>query len=510
METDRAVETFSKNAVINFFGALWQFGLILIGTRVVIDILGAEAYGLLALVGGVSGYFLYLEIGMAETIVKKVSEAASDEERSKTVSTLFFLSIGIGIFISIMIALFSMFGLELLFPFPPDLMADFKNIFYIIAAGTIFFYPLNVFSKVFIGLHRFDVYNILRVGYQTAILIGIVLAIKNTNSVVSAVAVITVGGIIWKANSLILLRKLYPGINVSAKLYDTERVKDLLRYKSYAFLAQGSGHAIFQGGLYVVGIMLSPAMVALYSVANVIATKVAELAGVLGTALFPLLSTLYGADKTVQIKKAFVLGTLLIAVSLLPVAAFFYANAETIARLWIGSGFIEAGPVMQILCVAWYMNICSMVAALSAKAVNRPDIDAKWAFAIAVINITLDFLVIGPYGITGVVYATLLCQSAGSMVLIFLIGREIGADLVSLFKMILPVFAAGVLFMPVYSVPLPMFLFFLRPVVHSSLLFAVFYFFIIDKENRDYLKNMAGIVAGRIRPLSSGTTEGSS
>jgi O-antigen/teichoic acid export membrane protein len=510
MESDKAVETFSKNAAINFFGALWQFGLILIGTRLVIDLLGAEAYGLLALVGGVSGYFIYLEIGISETTVKKVSEATTDDERSKTVSTLFFLSIGIGLFISAAIALFALFGMDILFTFPPNLMADFKNIFYVMAAGIIVFYPLNIFSKVFIGLHRFDVYNILRVVYQTAILIGIILAVKSTNSVVPAVAAITVGGIIWKAHSLLLLRKLYPGITVSRKLYDGERVKDLLRYKSYAFLAQGSGHAIFQGGLYVVGIMLSPAKVALYSVANVIATKVAELAGVLGTALLPLLSTLYGADKTVQIKKAFTLGTLLIAVSLLPITAFFYANAETIARLWIGRDFIEAGPIMQVLCVAWYMNICSMVAALSAKAVNRPDIDAKWAFVVAAINITLDFLVIGPYGIAGVVYATLLCQSVGSMVLIFLIGREIGADLLSLFKMLLPVFAAGLFLMPVYYVPLPMFLFFLRPIVHSSLLFAAFYFFIADEENRGYLKNMAGIVAERLKPISSGTKEGSS
>ena len=509
MESDKAVATFSKNAVINFFGALWQFGLILIGTRLVIDLLGAEAYGLLALVGGVSGYFIYLEIGISETTVKKVSEATTDDERSKTISTLFFLSIGIGLFISTSLALFAHFGMDILFTFPPNLMTDFKNIFYVISAGIIVFYPLNIFSKVFIGLHRFDVYNIMRVLYQTAILIGIILAVKATHSVVSAVIAITVGGILWKIHSLILLRKLYPGIIVSTKFYDGGRVKDLLRYKSFAFLAQGSGHAIFQGGLYVVGIMLNPAMVALYSVANVIATKVAELAGVLGTALFPLLSTLYGADKTVQIKKAFTLGTLLIAVSLLPITAFFYANAETIARLWINTGFIEAGPIMQVLCVAWYMNIISMVAALSAKAVNRPDIDAKWALVLAAINITLDFLVIGPFGIMGVVYATLLCQSVGSIILILIIGKEIGADLVSLFKMLLPIFVVGVLFLPVYYIPLPMFLFFLRPIVHSSLLFALFYFFIVDEENKGYLKNMVSIVVERVRP-SSGTKGGSS
>jgi len=509
MESDKAVATFSKNAVINFFGALWQFGLILIGTRLVIDLLGAEAYGLLALVGGVSGYFIYLEIGISETTVKKVSEATTDDERSKTISTLFFLSIGIGLFISTSLALFARFGMDILFTFPPNLMADFKNIFYVISIGIIIFYPLNIFSKVFIGLHRFDVYNIMRVLYQTAILIGIILAVKSTHSVVSAVIAITVGGIAWKIHSLILLRELYPGIIVSRKFYDGGRVKDLLRYKWFAFLAQGSGHAIFQGGLYVVGIMLNPAMVALYSVANLIATKVAELAGVLGTALFPLLSSLYGADKTVQIKKAFTLGTLLIAVSLLPITAFFYANAETIARLWINRGFIEAGPIMQILSIAWYMNIISMVAALSAKAVNRPDIDAKWALVLAVINITLNFMVIGPYGITGVVYATLLCQSVGSMVLILLIGKEIGADLVSLFKMLIPIFVVGILLLPIYYIPLPMFLFFLRPVVHSSLLFAIFYFFIVDEENRGYLKNMVSIVVERVRP-SSGTKVGSS
>lgn len=494
MKTDAAVWTVSKNAVFNVLGAFWQFVLLIIGTRIVIDIIGAESFGLLALVGGVSGYFIYMEVGIAETVIKKVSEARDFKKINRIVSTLFFFSAGVGAALVILVALFAVFGVDLLFSFAPPLMRSATRIFLVIAAGLWILYPLNLFSKVFVALQRFDIYNLLRVVFQTIILLGIIVVLKFSNTAEAAVAAITAGGILWKITAWLFLRKLYPQIKIEWNLFDKEVLKDALRYKSYALLAQSAGHVVNQCGIYIIGILLNPLAIAVYSVANILAIKISEMAGVLGITLFPMVSNFYGAKRTEQIRKVFVFATNLMALGLLPLTAFAWVWAETIIRLWVGEDFLAAVPALRLLALAWFLSAVSMVSGLTTKAINRPDIDAWWATAMAVSNIALGFILIGRYGIMGAAYTTLSCQTVGVCILIYVVGKNVNADMPLLFFSLFKMAVAWILFIPVYFIPMPLPILLLIPAVHTLFFWTVYYFIFMDGENKTYIRNMAGII----------------
>ncbi len=490
MDTNKAVRIVSKNLVINVFGALWQFVLIIIGTRIVLHEMGADSFGLLALIGGTAGYFLYLDIGIGETVVKKVSETVSKEKLSRLVSTIFFFSIGFGLALSALVGIFAVYGTELLFSFSPPLMQSAAKMFLVIAAGLWILYPLNIFSKVFVGLQRLDVYNVLRIIFQTLILILIVASLGVWNSAEAAAAAITIGGIMWKATALVTLRIMYPDIEIRFSLFDRVILRDLLRYKSWATLSQASGHVIFQCDIYMIGMMLNPAMVAFYSIANIIAVKIAEIAGVLGTALFPMISTFHGKSMSEPIRKSFVLSTQLMTALLMPITFFIFVYSKPIITMWVGANYLDARPALAGLTIAWFINLIGSTGTFTAKAINEPELEARIVFKAAIANILLDYFFILKWGFLGAVYATVLVQAVAVIVLLYVMCRRLGVEPMPFFGRVLGMLIAGIVTGAVYLLPIPAHLFFIPLALHTAAFYLVCYLLVIDSENKMYLRNI--------------------
>jgi O-antigen/teichoic acid export membrane protein len=505
VNVDNAVKTVSKNMVVNLVGSVWQLLLVLIGTPLVLHRLGADSFGILALVGGTTGYFLYLEIGIGETVVKKVSENRSPEHLSPLVSTLFFFSAGFGLFLALLTALFALFGVDAVFSFAPPLMKSAVRVFLVIAAGVWFIYPFNVFSKVFIGLNRLDIYNVQRIVFQTLILAMMLGLLAISNTAESAVAAITLGGIFWKISSFVLLRRIYPQIKISPSLFEKKLLPELLRYKSYATISQLSGHMVYQCDIFMIGILLNPAKVTLYTVANTIAMKVAEASGVLITAVFPVLSSFHGAGMFDQMRKNFLFTTKVMAIGFLPVTAILFAYAEQILTLWVGTEYAEAAPALRWLSVVWYVNSVSAVSTLTVKAANKPEIEARTTAAIAISNLLLDYLLIKKLGWMGAVYATALTQFVGVIVLMALVSREVGVGTFRLHARLVVAMVLGALCGTVYLIPLSPWALPVAFFAYCAVFFPACYRLVLDTDERFYFKNIVGIVAkGAMKFLGRG------
>ena len=496
METDKAVRTVSKNFLANFAGAFFQFILLIVGTRLVLDRIGADSFGILSLVGGTIGYFLYLDIGIGETVVKKVSQEKDSGEISRIVSSLFFFSIGLGACLAVIVLLFALFGVDVLFSFAPPLMKSSARVFLVIAAGLWLLYPLNLFSKVFIGLQRLDVYNWLRVIFQAAILAGILAALKLSTSAEAVVAAITIIGLAWKGAAWLLLRRMYPEITVSIKNFDRGLLRELLRYQSYATVSQGGSHVVYQCDIYMIGILMNPFAVTIYSIANIIAVKIAEVSGVLGTAIFPMISRFHGEGMHEPLRKSFLLSIQLMAVFTIPAAAFIAAYSGSILEIWVGAEYLGSLAALKWLAAAWTLNAIANVSSFTLKAVNRPDVEAKLITAVVVINILLDLALIPVLGVIGAVYATLLSQLLWLSFITRAAALQVGADQVSVLFSLVKLIALGVILSGVYMVEIPAWLFFIPLLVHIVAYAGLCYLFVLDDEYRGYVKNIAAIIRG--------------
>ncbi len=497
MQIHNAVKTVSRNVIVNVAGAFWQFVLIIIGTRLVLQQMGADSFGLLALVGGTAGYFIYLDIGIGETVTKKVSETQDAEKLSRTVSTLFFFAAGFGVLLAVLTALFALFGVPALFSFAPPIMQSAVRMFLVIAAGLWLLYPISMFAKVFVGLNRLDVYNAQRVVFQTLILAMIIAALRWHNSAEAAVAAITLGGVLWKVTAFLTLRKMYPHIEVSRRHFDPALLRGFLRYQSAATVSQAAGHTIYQCDIYMIGILLDPASVALYSIANTIAMKLTEVAGVLGTAAFPMISGFHGASMGDAVRKSFKLGTKLMALALMPLVVFLFVYAEPVIRLWVGPAFLPAALALKWLLAAWFINAATVVTSLTVKAVDRPGLEARIAAVVAVANVALDYLFIVKYGFVGAVYATFITQLLGFIAINAAVCQHLGLPSAPFLMRLSGTTALGALFGVVYLLPLPPWLFIVPLVLHAAFFLAAGYWLVLDAEERLMMGNMFRIVSGR-------------
>ncbi len=506
MESSSVLRTVSKNSLYNLLGSLWQFGIVLIGTRIAIGLIGAESFGLLSLVGGTAGYFLYMEMGIGETIVKKISEAKGFDEVSRAASTLFYFSAGLGLLLALLLTLFAVYGVELLFSFDKPLIESAARMFLVIASALWVLYPLNLFAKIFVGLQRMDIYNFLRVVFQTLMLVMVIIFLRYDSSAESAVAAITITGFLWKLTAWLTLKKLYPQIVISKKLVTRENLKEVTRYKTFAFIGQAAGHTINQCDIYIIGMILNPAAIALYSVANIISIKIAEVAGVFGAVIMPILSRFHGAGEMEKVRKGFEISTQGILLLLLPVTVFFCVYAETILRLWVGEEMIPATNAMRFLSIAWLLQAVSIMGGLTLKSINRPEREAGWAVSIAVSNVVLDFFFIAAYGMIGAVYATLLCQAVGLYGYIAVTCKNIGSGTTAIIFPLAKIGIAGLFFAPVYYLPLPMYLFFLKPVLHIALFWGSCYFLLADGGSKEQIKNIveAAVRESRLAPRPRG------
>lgn len=497
MHIDSAIKTVSRNVVVNVAGAFWQFVLIIIGTRLVLQQMGADSFGILALVGGTAGYFLYLDIGIGETVTKKVSETQDAEKLSRTVSTLFFFAAGFGLPLAMLTALFALFGIPALFSFAPPLMQSAISMFLVIAAGLWLLYPLSMFAKVFVGLNRLDVYNAQRVIFQTLILVMILAALRWHNSAEVAVAAITLGGLLWKTAAYLTLRKMYPHIEISRRHFDPALLRGLLRYQGAATASQAAGHTVYQCDIYMIGILLDPASVAFYSIANTIAMKLTEVAGVLGTAAFPMISGFHGANMGDTVRKSFKLGTKLMAVALMPLVVFLFVHAEPVITLWVGPAYLPAALALKWLLAAWFINAASVITSLTVKAVDRPGLEARIGVVVAVANVGLDYFFIVKYGFVGAVYATFITQLLGFIALNAAVCRHLGLPSAPFLMRLLGTAALGALFGAVYLLPLPPWLFAVPLALHTALFFAAGYWLVLDAEERMIMGNMLRIARNR-------------
>ena len=499
MHIDSAIRTVSRNVIVNVAGAFWQFVLIIIGTRLVLHQMGADSFGLLALVGGTAGYFIYLDIGIGETVTKKISETQDAEKLSRTVSTLFFFAAGFGLLLALFTALFALFGIPALFSFAPPLMQSAISMFLVIAAGLWLLYPLSMFAKVFVGLNRLDVYNAQRVIFQTLILVMILAALRWRNSAEAAVAAITLGGLLWKITACLTLRRMYPGIEISRRHFDPTLLRSLLRYQSAATISQAAGHTVYQCDIYMIGILLDPASVALYSIANTIAMKLTEVSGVLGTAVFPMISGFHGANMGDAVRKSFKLGTKLMALALMPLVVFLFNYAEPVITIWVGPAYLPAVMALKWLLAAWFINAATVVTSLTVKAVDRPGLEARIGAVVAVANVARDYFFIVRYGFVGAVYATFITQLLGFIALNAAVCRHLGLPSAPFLMRLAGTAALGTLFGAVYLLPLPPWLFIVPLALHTALFLAAGFWLVLDAEERKLAGNMLRIISGRGR-----------
>ena len=390
----------------------WLLGLALVTTPFLVHGLGTEAYGVYALVLTLVGYFAFLDLGLGVATVRFVAQASARGEldaveRLVRTSAAVFLVLGLAGGLAVAGLASALVGLL-------DVSVGMREtaVAAIVVAGLglAVNMPLAVFGAVPTALQRIDLANAITVCSATLGLGGAVVLVASGLGLVAVLGwsfAVTAASLVA---FLVLARRLLPGVRFRPRVYRAE-LRELGRFGLVKFANQLSVQTVHHVDKLLVAALVSVSAVAFYAVPVAIAQRLTTLVGTVTVAFLPAATQLQAQRDGERFRELVFRAEKIVALALLPLAGLLVVFAEPILSLWLGTEFAERSAWPLRLLVAGYaLSALGTVPAVACDAVGRPGVTTGFSLAGAVFNVSLCFVLIPRFGITGA-GAVILCQS---------------------------------------------------------------------------------------------------
>lgn len=409
----------ARRATGNALFSLGAFGysvvLSIVITPLMIHGLGATYYGIFAISTVALGFVGMLDLGMGTALVRFLSTTLGrgDDQESQLLiraSVAFYGVIGlIGTAVISIVAL--LFTADLFHSLTSKQVAVAR--FALLVAGAAFTFDTvaRAFSAVPLALQRNGVGGAVQVTLATigaATTAAVIWMGYGLRTLTAAYAVIDIVSMIV---AVVVARLVLPGLRASPS-WDLGRIRQLLTFSGWVFVARISAFLIFQFDRLMLGSLSSVSNVTYYAVPSSIASYLLAATTTLAGVVLPAVSDLLAREEVERARRLYRRATRLctLFVGSLAIPGVFFAH--DLLSLWLGSAFAHrSGTVLQILVITFVFFCVTVVPYNVLLAGGSPRILGFLNLAIAVLNVILVFALVPGHGARGAAVAYL-----GSMV----------------------------------------------------------------------------------------------
>lgn len=210
--------------------------------------------------------------------------------------------------------------------------------------------------------------------------------------------------------SRLVLAKRSPWIKYGYKSFSLKMVKEQLPL-AFSFLSFPITQAFsIQGAVIIVGSILGPAAVVLFSTTRTFMNVIKQVVSILNAAIWPELTTAYGQDNFQKFKKIFITSLQVLAFSLILFNGFVFLLGKPLYLFWtkhqieVSNSFFYTFSLVTSISAIW--NLFGIVQAATNKA-------QKYAFyniISIIILISCVFILTKLLGINGILFAMLMSE----------------------------------------------------------------------------------------------------
>ena len=367
-------------------GSLWSLGgqgvtllASLITTPVVIRCLGAEAYGVLALVSVVMAYVAFSDLGMATASTRFAAEkyAHGDEEGEAAVvwTSLLVLSAPV-----LLMATGLVLGARTLvvhvLSIPGHLQEDCVLAFRLVAVALVARSIAGVLNTPQLVRLRLKVYNIISTGGSAGQMFLIPIVLLLGGGLVSVVAVMAAASLFTAG-----LHAFYSNrylLRLTAPKIQRELVKPLLRFGASVLFILFAGTLLFHIEKPILARLGSVRELAYYAVAFTVARVLALVPGALNQSLLPAMSRLQATPNPAPLEEFFHRAIRGIVLWSLPAALLIWVLAHPFLKVWAGEEFARGSLLpLRILLVGAIFDGISYVPRALLEALGKPELVAR-------------------------------------------------------------------------------------------------------------------------------------
>ncbi len=392
---------------------------------------GAAEYGVYIIALSVTSVALIFDFGIGASTVRLVAERLSLDDVSgfsRVVATAGALLLLVGALVALVIGGVAM-AAGALFNVTPEQADLLRRLLFIGAAMQLWYWPTSVAAHVLNGLERYDL------AARTSLF--------TTLGNVGAIALVLVSGAgpvaLMLAGAVVMVASSFLNI---ATLWVVRPARSLagLPSRPVAHEIVSSGIPVFMVSVaqllnrekvdrLVIGIAIGPTAVVIYEIAAKLSMLIGQVAIVPTSALLPVVSGAAARGDDEALRALFVKGSRYITIAIVPLVVVLAAVTAPFIGMWFGEGFEGSIPVAYLLIAAQLFFPPLLVGDPILTGTGRLRVWVPRAFFLALTNLSLSIVLVGPLGPAGVALATLVSSLLELPLYAHLMLRETGVPL---------------------------------------------------------------------------------
>ncbi len=398
----------SRNVLFGFLSWLLPLGFTVVLTPLIVHGLGAEAYGLYALVMGFVAYSFTFTVGRAITKYVAAYRANEEYERiGEVLSTTLLINLVIGALSAIALALCTNVLVTRVLKIVPQLQANARIAFYLASFGLLITMLSQVFNAVPQAVQRFDIYSLIATGTGMATIGGNGLLVWLGFSIKSLIAwnVMVTG--LSCAVYYIAARRLLPEAHLAFR-FKKDLMIGIMRFSGAVIAYQVLANLLllFERGWLTRS--LGPAAVTFYVVPMTIAIYIHAFVSSLTLVIFPLASEAGAQQDTARLHAIYTRAYKYISMLVLFLTLTLVTGSHQILSNWMGEEFARnSASVLMIQAVVFGLVAWGIVAWQMADGLGHPGRNALLVLSWVVIAVPLMIWLTPLYGIVGIAYGRL-------------------------------------------------------------------------------------------------------
>ncbi|HBB65746.1 MAG: hypothetical protein A2X28_05990 [Elusimicrobia bacterium GWA2_56_46] len=425
-----------KNTLFNAIGRFWGILVAVVLTPYIISRIGLDRYGIWTLVGVATSYFGLLDLGIGTSFVKYISEFHAKGDREKinrliNTGVIFYslfavLLIGLGVgFIEPLLSILKI----------PRRLHDEAAIVFLM--GIVLFAMSNivsVFGAIQGALQRMDISNKLSLVFSIPAVIGTVLFLKYGFGLVGLMANNFIVLMLSSLANILIAFRLFPELKLSPFLFDKEMLRRLIGFGYKLQLSNITNIFAFQSDKVIIAYFLNVELVSLYQLGKTVVDKARELPLLLVSAIVPAASEISANGDDRKLRELYTRGMRYLALTGIPLLVFVFFTAPLIMSAWIGPGCDKAVLVIRLLVPAYMANYLTGMGSAMALGMGKPQFQLKASLVNLFVGLPLSILLAVNFGFTGIVFATFVSLSTGSLYFLVLFHRHLNYSLAELVR----------------------------------------------------------------------------
>lgn len=408
---------------------------------------GTDRFGILTLVWATVGYFGLFDLGMGRALTQWVASASGESDGRDTGSTIWTALALMGLLGGLggaVLAVLTPWLVERVLTMPEELVHETLASFLLVAASV----PFVTFSQALRGVlqaHlKFGIINAVNIPLGFLTLLGPLLLLPFSNSLVPAVASIVVSRVIGGAIYFRYCLAVQPDLRAGIRVRPTS-VLPLLRFGGWMTLSNLIGPLMVYLDRFLIGSLVSVAAAAYYAIPYDFVTRLWIVPGALCAVLFPAFAASARTDPQ-RVVRLYASGLRYAFIALFPLIFLVVVFAPDLLALWIGPEFArESAGVLRILALGVMVNSLAQVSFALVQGLGRADITAKLHLAEAPFYLALLWWAISAYGVEGAAAVWTLRVAADAILLFAATVRLSSCPVPPLAKTCLAMAAGGAL-----------------------------------------------------------------